>query len=173
MTDINKVLQAIARGDSSVPAINLLRNIDQATILSKVISDRDRANQYDSRGNRKIKEPDLVELRRLSSDKARDITDADIVMQMLPDLELSSQILISSILSPKDLVSTELSFIPPETVCPPNIAGSITRVIKEYFSVNYKIESKLHRILKDILYETGSYVISVIPENSIDEIING
>lgn len=172
MTDINKIIQAISAGNNSVPAFSLLRDLNKASVLSKTISDPNRSPQYDEKGNRKVREPDLTELRNLSIDKARDITDADIVMQMLPDLELSSQILISSILSPKDMMSTELSYIPPENVCPPNVAGSITRLIKDHFSVNYKIESKLHRILKDILYETGSYVLCVIPENSIDEIIN-
>ena len=170
-TKITDAIKAI-RDTNDIPAMNLLRDLGQAAALSKVIADRDHYPQYDNKGNRRTIEPELVYLRRLAESKINDINDADTVLQMLPDIELASQILISSILSPKDMMSTELSFIPPETICPPNIAGSIIRIIKDHFTINYKIESKLSRILKDILYETGSYPICVIPENAIDEIIN-
>lgn len=154
------------------PVLSLLRDPVQASVISKFITDENASPKYDKYGNRKPNEPDLLELRRLAGEKINDLNDADTVMQLLPDLELSAQILISSILSPKDMMTTELSFIPPETVCPPNIAGSMSRIIKDHFSTNYKIESSLYGILRDILYEKGSHVIAIIPENAIDEIIN-
>ena len=41
---------------------------------------------------------------------ASNINDSENMMQLLPDLELAKQVLISSILSPNDMMSSELSF---------------------------------------------------------------
>lgn len=158
--------------NTGVQPIQLIRDPIQSAILSKAISDNNYRVEYDRHGNRKAFQPDINFLKQLSRAKMQDIADAETVMQLLPDIELSSQILISSILSPKDMLTTTLSYVPPETVCPPDVASSLIRVIKQYFSLNYKIESKLPKMLKDILYEKGSYAVCVLPENAIDEVIN-
>ncbi len=158
--------------NTGVQPIQLIRDPIQSAILSKTISDNNYRVEYDRQGNRKAFQPDINFLKQLSRAKMQDIADAETVMQLLPDIELSSQILISSILSPKDMLTTTLSYVPPETVCPPDVASSLIRVIKQYFSLNYKIESKLPKMLKDILYEKGSYAVCVLPENAIDEVIN-
>lgn len=161
-----------AKTNQTVPAVQILRDPVQGAILSKYVSDNTIRPQYDASGNRKPIDPDIYELRRRFSNKSNDINDAETVMSLLPDIELSAQVLISSILSPKDLMTTELSYIPPESICPPNVSGSLTRLIKDHFTTHYKIEAKLPLILRDILYNTGSYPIAIIPENAIDEIIN-
>lgn len=173
MTDktIAEVVKA-AKTQQTVPALSLVRNPTFASVISKYVSDNEINPQYDKHGNRRPIDPDYNELRRRFSNKSNDINDADTVMSLLPDIELSAQVLISSILSPKDLMNTELSYIAPENICPPNVASNLTRAIKEHFTTRYKLESKLPIILRDILYNTGSYPIAVIPENAIDEIIN-
>ena len=148
--------------NTGVQPIQLIRDPIQSAILSKAISDNNYRVEYDRQGNRKAFQPDINFLKQLSRAKMQDIADAETVMQLLPDIELSSQILISSILSPKDMLTTTLSYVPPETVCPPDVSSSLIRVIKQYFSLNYKIESKLPKMLKDILYEKGSYAVSLV-----------
>ena len=56
-----------------------------------------------------------------SSQISQSIKDADLIFQLLPELVLVKQILVSSILSPKDLVSTEINYTNEDCDLPPEI----------------------------------------------------
>jgi hypothetical protein len=164
-----RIIQAKRKGDS-VPAMDLARNLNVSATLSKLIPDSNRPIR-DIQGNRQDYAPDLGALSEISYDKIEDINHADTVMQLLPDTEICAQILVSSILSPKDMGETTLTYNPPTDVLPSKTAASLTNIIKDYFKENYKIEPKLQEWLRAILFEKGSYPIAVIPENSLDELI--
>ena len=51
-------------------------------------------------------------------------------------------------------------------------AGSMIKMIENYFTSSYKIQDKLSDMLWDILGKTGSYPIAVLPETSVDHMIN-
>lgn len=158
------------RQNQEVPAMDLTRDIQLSSTLSKLVQDTSRPMR-DSDGNRQLLMPDLDALSEISENKIDDINHADTVMQLLPDNELGAQILVSSILSPKDMGETSLTFTAPSEIVPGKTAASLTNIIKDYFKENYKIESKLQEWLRAILFEKGSYPLVVIPENSLDEII--
>lgn len=103
---------------------------------------------------------------------ASSINDAKNMMTVLPDLQMVQQLLVSTILSPHDLMKVELNFRlindDLREYGPPMLA-----VIEKYFTEDYKIVSGLEKALEKMLFKTGSHVIAVIPETSIDEIING
>ena len=163
----------LAGSGKKVPAMNLIRNDpEMAALISKLVTPREPA-QYDGKGNRQVSNPDTFSFRNISDKLSENIRDAEIVMQLLPDMELWSQILISSILSPKDMMTTEINYVPPADLLPSEIANSLVQQLKNHFEQVYKIKPLLPDILKDVLFHTGSYPIAVIPENSLDEVING
>lgn len=96
----------------------------------------------------------------------------DSMMQLFPETELSSQILISSILSPKDMIETTLNYTCELDTIPVNIKNTLLKTVSEYIEKEYKIKEELPDILKDILFISGSYVQAVIPESRLDQIIN-
>lgn len=152
--------------------MSLLNNdMGLAALLSKVITGP-RPPAYDHSGNRAPEAPNTNELRKTAEQTSRNMADNQTVMQTLPDIELSIQILVSSVLSPKDMMTTELTYMPPDGLLPPDVAGSMTTRLKEHFEHDYKIKPLLPVMLRDILAEKGSYVAAVIPENSIDDVIN-
>lgn len=108
----------------------------------------------------------------VASRTASNVMDSESMMQMLPDMELAQQVLISSVLSPNDMMSTKLGY---RTVN--NDLGEVTphllKVVSNYFDNVYKINTQLPKMLKDILFTRGSYPIAVIPEAAIDDLING
>lgn len=112
-------------------------------------------------------------LNKVSDTTASNVTDAANLYQMLPDTELAEQILVSSILSPKDMVTTELNYICNESSLKGDITGVLLAVIEEFFTKVYKIDPQLKTILSDVLFKKGSYPVLIIPESSVDEIING
>lgn len=171
-SDFSEAIQALRRQET-VPVLNLLRTPELGSILSKTIQDTHNPPIKDREGNRKTYTPDVNLARQLSQNKMQDITDAESVMQLLPDLELAAQILISAILSPKDMMSVELVYQPNDDLVPPSVSSTLSGIIREYISEDYKMESRLTKILRDILFDKGAYPIAVIPENAIDEIING
>jgi hypothetical protein len=169
---IMKTIELAGKGQT-YPVMKLVTdNPDMAALISKMVSNPATPVTYDNKGHRTIAEPNSYEFRNTAWRTARNASDAKAVMQMLPDMELSAQILVSSILSPKDMMTTELIFQAPENVVNNQISSEMLRIIRQHFDQVYKIKPMLGKILRDILFEKGSYVCAVIPENSLDEIIN-
>lgn len=102
---------------------------------------------------------------------AQNVTDANTILDSLPDIELTKEIVIASILSPNDIMSTELFY-----TCKNSMFSSVTphllKVIKDYFNNTYKINRKLRMILEKALFVEGSYTWIVLPESSVDHVIN-
>lgn len=163
----------LAGSGKKVPAMQLVRNDpEMAALISKLVTSRDQA-RYDGKGNREVSNPDTFSFRSISDQLSENIRDSEIIMQLLPDMELWSQILISSILSPKDMMTTELNYTPPAELLPSDVSNTLIQLLKNHFEQVYKIKPLLPDILKDVLFKTGSYPVAVIPENSLDEVING
>lgn len=163
----------LAKSGKKVPAMDLVRkDPEMAALISKLVTPREQAT-YDGKGNRQVTNPDTYSFRNISNKLSENIHDAETIMQLLPDMELWSQILISSILSPKDMMTTEVNYTPPADLLPSEVSNSLIQLLKNHFEQVYKIKPLLPDILKDVLFHTGSYPVAVIPENSLDEVING
>ena len=93
------------------------------------------------------------------------------ILQMLPDTKQSIEIIIGTVLSPKDMMQPTLTFRNTNKVFG-DAAGSMIKMIENYFTSSYKIQDKLSDMLWDILGKTGSYPIAVLPETSVDHMIN-
>ena len=116
--------------------------------------------------------PDEMILRSISDTTTANIMDSRSIYQLLPDLELAEQILISSILSPKDMVTVDLQYSVAQGSMESEFAAPLLKVIANYWDRDYKINEKLEEWLSDILFHRGSHPIAILPEGSIDAMIN-
>lgn len=111
-------------------------------------------------------------LQRISQEISRDIYDAKSLIQLLPDLELVRQIIISLIMSPKDMGPGEIQY----RVDKGRFSGEVTKqmldVIRDHFKNVYKIDELAPEILSDVMFENGSFPMLLLPENTIDAMIN-
>ena len=165
-------LVQLANTGKKVPVTSLIRDNPQlAAVASKLLQGQDRA-EHTSDGKRKITAPDEHTLNQLSVSVSRNARENKSLMQMLPDMELGFQILISVCCAPKDMVTLELVFESNLKNLNPSITSKLIQEIRGYFDNTYKIKNKIPEILRDIFQITGSHVIAVLPENSIDELIN-
>lgn len=148
-------------------------NPELRSVLSKLVppDERDR-NTGQIRENRPIKAPDMALLQRISEVTTANVADAASIFQLLPDLEIAMQILVSSIISPKDMVATTLNFSVDESVFNSELAGALLQEVKSYFECTYKIGDILPKILEDALFMKGAYPLLVLPESHIDHAIN-
>jgi hypothetical protein len=169
---LKKIIDGVKNGDR-YPVLDLVRDSPgMAAQISKMIPGVTQS-LYDQQGNLQPVAPDVGVFKQASERVGQNISDSQITMQVLPDMELSAQILVSSIISPKDMMSTELTYESAEGLLPPNVNAAMMARIREYLEQDYKITPQLPIILRDMLFNTGSYAAAVIPENSIDEAING
>jgi len=172
--NFKKVVDAV-RDDKKLrfPILSLVRNDPGlAAVLSKLTSSTNPI-QYDNAGMRDSQMPNSHMFRNTSDLIAQNVNDARTVLQVLPDMELAAQILVSSIIAPKDMVTTELTYSVIEGLIAPDVGAALITRTKKYFEHDYKIKPLLAKMLRDILFETGSYAIAVLPENTIDDVING
>lgn len=154
------------------PVMDMVRKDPQmAALISKLVTSREPA-RWDKDGDRRITPPDAFSFRSISDRLSENIKDAENVMKLLPEMELWAQILVSSILAPKDMVTTEINFVPPADLLPSDVSSAIISLMKTHYEQVYKIKPLLPKILRDVLFNRGSYPIAVIPENSLDQLIN-
>lgn len=173
MSTIKQIVSAVNSG-KSVPVVSLVRDRPEiSAIISKLQLSSDSTNRYDNQGNREIATSTAVDFNSISDEISGKIQDAESVNELFPDMELSAQILISSILSPKDMTNSEINFTVPPGLKVSEISSALLGALKEYCTKDYKIEPLLPVILRRMLFESGSYPVAVIPESSIDAIING
>lgn len=170
-SSLKKVITALNTG-ASVPALRLVRqNPDLAAVISKLVRSKDPVH-FDKTKTNSVYNLDQSKLQEISTTVQDRITDTENMMQLFPDLELAAQIIISSILSPKDMVNTELIYTLKDTSIPSSLAMKITEKIKDLCEAKYKITRLLPDILREVLFESGSYIRAVIPESSVDDLIN-
>lgn len=112
-------------------------------------------------------------LTRVSTKTTSNIIDARNAMRLLPEIELAMSILVSSILSPKDLNTIEITYSQREKVVRSEVAKDLLEVIRSHFQTHHRLKEFLTPMLEDVLFKTGSYPMLVLAENTIDTIING
>lgn len=138
-----------------------------AAIISKMITDpslaKDRNKKFMSPGSN---------VQAIALDTQQRIQNNESIQQLFPDVELSMQILCSCIISPNDITSTNLLYKAPDVKIPSDVKATIVTAISSHITTNYDFENKLMTILTEALFTEGAYIEAIIPEASLDDIIN-
>ena len=166
-----KIVQALNQG-KKYPALSLVQHNEQnAAVIAKLIK-TPQFSHFDLTRSDSIYNINTDQFSQIASGVAERMRDSENIMQLFPDLELAAQILISSILSPKDMLATELYYKVREAILPLDVTTQCLKIIEEELTQTYEIKSILPDILRECLFISGSYVKVILPEASLDEIIN-
>lgn len=168
---IRKTIELANSGRKVAAATMVRQDPDTAALISKMVQPQ-LPPTYDHQGQRAPTAPQINAFKNVSQHTAQNIGDAETVMQIQPDMKLAREILVSSIQSPKDLMTTALTYGGPEGLMAPHLLAAMVARSQLHFEEDYKIEPLIGDILEDSLFNTGSYAVAVIPENSIDDAIN-
>lgn len=143
------------------------RDTTVESIMSKLVTPKGKRSSDESVTNL----PTQHELQPLMRDTIQRSKDADNAFEVLSDLEMVAQVAISSILSSKDLITTTLVY---DCVgdLPFELRNNLIRIVADHFNDEYKLPSYLYDILYDVMFKTGSYPVAIIPESSVDALIN-
>lgn len=138
-------------------------------VLPKLIRDREVAGDVEDdklKINRNLLEDMFHRIRALKQNNKN-------IIKLFPEIELAIQILVTSILSPKKMTDIQLNYkLNKSFSLNPTISGEILETIKTYVNDTYELEEKLPEIVREALFTSGAYAWAVIPESSVDEVIN-
>lgn len=168
---LKKVIGLVNSG-KSYPALQLVQSNPQtAALVSKLIKPREKADFDLKRQNshHALNQAQILAISESTSTRAKDNEN---IVKLFPDIELAVQILVSSILSPKDMVKSELIYKAKDPILPSELLLKLNQVVSSHFENHYLIKDELQEILRDTLFNTGSYIKAILPESVVDEIIN-
>lgn len=168
---LKEVIKSLNSG-KNYPAVDLVqRNPQLAAMISKLTRSRDRtdSNLINKDGNSAIDQSQFLGISDRIKAKRKDNEN---IIQLFPDIELGIQILVSSILSPKDMVKTELIYKLKDSIFPSEITMGLHDIVRKHLENHYELLKELPVILRESLFGTGSYVRGVIPESILDDIIH-
>lgn len=153
------------------------RQYDDMTNVEAAKSKLTRPDNYNnSLANARRTMEDAVEasmryFEQISDDSSMSVRESEEVLSALSDLSIAKRILVNSIISPNDMISKELTY-----GCSTKLFGDVTPalldVIRDHFDNVYKIKDDLGDMLEKALFLEGCYISVVLPESSIDEMIN-
>ena len=168
---LKTVINAVNTG-KKYPALHLVKsNPEAAAVISKLFKPRD-PGDFDLKNKQSYYNLNQSQVQAISDSVKGRVNDNKNILQLFPDIELAIQILISSVLSPKDMVSTELIYKAKDVILPAELTLKLNAIIENHFDTYYRLKDELQDNLRDTLFETGSFIKAVIPEGILDEIIN-
>lgn len=104
---------------------------------------------------------------------SNNIDDYENILKTQPELELPIQILIASILSPKNANKIMIKHGLKKNPLPSDLANALLQSAKNASENVYNIKTILSKKLRKALFEVGSSVTIVMSEAAIDDVING
>ena len=143
-----------------------------ANLLSKLVTPDNTWAQSNRDPNNPVTPPNQTALQRVVNNTATQIRDNQNILEMLPDMELCRQFMVSAIISPSDMVSTDVSYKMDGDTLPAALVTALIEELKDKFDDAYPFEEHLEDIISNALYVKGAHAILVLPESSIDYTIN-
>lgn len=146
------------------------RNLTEA---ERAMLDRLRLDRTDPKSGDRLANLDTTPVAHVFRRTIRDASDIRNIFQVMPDLNLPRDILVSAITSPGDLAKTRLIFSHRLDTADSSLTAPMMRVIEKFFKEEKELESKVANWIDDALIMSGAHPIMIIPESSIDAMING
>lgn len=170
-----RVIESVANkvNGRKVPALEFVRQYKTlAAAVSKGTAGTERVTR-DGVGNRKMGSPDFASLVNVHRSISRRNKDAKMTLQMLPDLKLSAELIISLIMSPKDMYNDEIGiFSDSSELLPATLMSSMNKVVSDYFKKNHDLSDFFQMMLMEVIAVQGGLPVAIIPENALDDLIN-
>ena len=105
-----------------------------------------------------------------SIQRARDAQD---IFRILPDLGYAASLGTASILSTDDLLTVALIYTSKSSKLSLEMRSRLSSKLEEVISNHVKLNDRLYDIVYNMRYVYGSYPIAILPEASVNDLING
>lgn len=139
--------------------------------LNQAMVDRLILDPRENHGTRSHVDPSIVgQVFRKTSQASSDIRN---IFKILPWMHLPREILISSIVSPGDMAEIVLNISNSLEGLSPSLSSKLDKTLKDFFFDEVSLESKIYDWVDEAMVSVGAHPIMIIPEASLDKIING
>ena len=115
----------------------------------------------------------LHQMKGMSDIIRQRITDNENIFEIFPDIERAKLILISSISAPKDMQSHQVNYRINLPTVSPELLAKVGDILSDELETYYKFSDGVEERLTEAMFVSGAYVNCVLPESSVDDIING
>lgn len=116
-----------------------------------------------------VSQSDMV---TMSQEQQLRTIDNENAINLMPEIEWACRVLVSSILSPKDMTKRDLIYNIDLDWIPPSAKAAILEQVKKEMESVYDYGNSLYHIFKEALFTKGSHPRLVLPEAAVDRIIN-
>lgn len=109
---------------------------------------------------------------QISQEQQLRTIDNENALALMPEIAWACRVLVSSILSPKDMTKRELVYTMDLDWISPSVKSYILEEIKQEMESTYDYANSLYPIFADCLFAKGSHPRLVMPEAAVDAVIN-
>lgn len=169
----DRIAQIVSNHGEGVPPKHILDDIEVIAGVSKLVNSRllgDDPLKEASKGNTGLLTSGVTQISENIKERVRSNRNT---LSLFPDIELASQILVSSISSPKDMLSQDITYLAEENRIPGAVLNQMCSLVKDAMTKHYKLQDDLQERIRVPLFQTGSYVTLILPESAVDGVING
>ena len=106
-------------------------------------------------------------------DKSIRVRDNQAILDLLPDQRMALDIITAAMLNPQDLGEGKVQWSSDTDALSSDLAGALLDETKSHIGENVDMIDLVPRMIKQILAITGSFPVLCMPENAVDELING
>lgn len=160
-----------SQADRSFDGIGITRNKELAAMASKLRRPIEEKRIDPSKNDGSIT-PIVPMATQISRTIMSRVEDSENTFKLFPDIELCALIIVASIVSPKDMLKTEVNFKLESTDWPATLSNEISDLIRREVTESYKFFDEIYDILYEALFLAGSHVKLVLPEAAVDYLIN-
>lgn len=104
--------------------------------------------------------------------RAKKNMDADTLLRLNPDIKLIRETLVSCIRSPLSMEDDELFFRTKDSDLPLSLLNEMIEPVQDHFNSGYDLSEELGDMIADALVNRGASPWAIIPEASLDDLIN-
>lgn len=120
--------------------------------------------------NNGINAQEIIPFVRDNVQRTRDARD---IYNILPELKYAAAMGTATILSTDDLITIAIIYECGSADLSSEMKSRLTQAINNHMRTHVKLNEKLYDIVYNMRFVTGSYPIVVLPEASVNDIING
>lgn len=160
----------------TIPKLNLLNKNPATSLILGLLTPEGNKPVNPGDVKRKSREGgiDRSTLERISKITSTQVDANTQLVENVPGAIKTLQILKAAILSPRDLVSDEITYTCESYEDKNNeLSALLLAPVNLKLESNYKITEKAPKMLDDILMYKGSYITAILSSSALDNIING
>lgn len=151
--------------------VTIIKSDEQRAIESKLISPANSSRGTQQKGPDGTPFPNSQVASTIINDTAQNIVDGRNLTRLLPDIKVARMLLVSAIQSPNDLMSCNITYTNEDDSFG-NLKSGLLDILKDGFESHHKIDEVIPVWLDEILFEKGAKAFMVLPESSLDAIVN-